>query len=72
VWEWTAWERRPNGQGDHHMSPSTLTLPRLARQPQHPLRPVTETQRPPVVIRPFAAPVVRELPQRRVAAGTAW
>ena len=54
------------------MSPSTFTLPRLARQPQHPLRPAATTQRPPVVIRPFAAPVVRELPPRRAAAGTAW
>ena len=54
------------------MSPLTLIDSRPARRPQQPLRPVTETQRPPVVIRPFAAPVVRELPQRRVAAGTAW
>lgn len=54
------------------MSPSTTTHPRLARQPQRPLRPVAETRRPPVVIRPFAAPVVRELPPRRIAAGTAW
>jgi len=54
------------------MSPSTAIHPRVARQPQWPLRPIADTQRPPVVIRPFAAPVVRELPQRRVAAGTAW
>jgi hypothetical protein len=53
------------------MSPSTAIHPRLARQPQRPLRPVAET-RPPLVIRPFAAPVVRELPPRRTAAGTAW
>ena len=55
-----------------HMSPSTIIHPRLARQPQRPLGPVTETQRPPVIIRPFAAPVVRELPPRRTAVGTAW
>lgn len=54
------------------MSPTTITHPRLARQPQRPLRPVADTQRPPVVIRPFSAPVVRELPPRRVVAGTAW
>ncbi len=55
------------------MSPSTLTESRpLARQPEHPLRPVTAAQRPPLVIRPFAAPVVRELPPRRAAAGAAW
>ncbi len=54
------------------MSPSTLTDPRLAAQPQRPARPATETRRKPIVIRPFAAPVVRELPQRRVVAGTAW
>jgi len=54
------------------MSPSTIIHPRLARQPQRPLGPVTETQRPPVIIRPFAAPVVRELPPRRTAVGTAW
>ena len=55
------------------MSPSTFIQSRpLARQPQHPLPPVATTQRPPVVIRPFAAPVVRELPPRRAAAGTAW
>ncbi len=54
------------------MSPSTLTESRpLARRPEHPLRPVT-VQRPPLVIRPFAAPVVRELPPRRAAAGAAW
>ena len=54
------------------MSPSTLTHPRLASQHQRPERPVVSAQRPPVVIRPFAAPVVRELPPRHVAAGTAW
>ena len=56
------------------MSPaSTLSPPRFARQPQPPQRPVAETRRPPFVIRPFAAPVVRELPPRRTAAGgTAW
>jgi hypothetical protein len=54
------------------MSPSTLTHPRLARQHQRHVRPVVSTQRPPVVIRPFAAPIVRELPPRRVVAGTAW
>ena len=55
------------------MTPSTSIESRpLARQPQHPLRPTATTPRPPVVIRPFAAPVVRELPPRRVAAGTAW
>ena len=54
------------------MSPSTFTDQRLARQPQRPVRPVAEERRPPVVIRPFAAPVVRELPRRRVVAGTAW
>jgi len=54
------------------MSPLTLIDPRPGQQAPRPPRPVTETQRPPVVIRPFAAPVVRELPQRRVAAGTAW
>jgi hypothetical protein len=53
------------------MSPSTVIDPRLTRQPQRPVRPVAETRKP-VVIRPFAAPVVRELPARRVAAGTAW
>jgi hypothetical protein len=55
------------------MSPSsTIIPPRLARQPQASPRPVAETRRPPVVIRPFAAPVVRELPPRRTAVGTAW
>jgi hypothetical protein len=54
------------------MSPSTVIHPRPARHPQRALRPVAETHRPPVVIRPFAAPVVRELPPRRIAAGTAW
>ena len=54
------------------MSPLTLIDSRPTAQPQRPVRPVTETRRPPVVIRPFAAPIVRELPQRRVAAGTAW
>jgi hypothetical protein len=51
------------------MHPTTTIPPRIAPQPR---RPHTETQRPPVVIRPFAAPVVRELPPRRVAAGAAW
>jgi hypothetical protein len=54
------------------MSPTTTIQPRLTRQPQRRFRPVVETQRPPVVIRPFTAPVVRELPPRRVAAGAAW
>jgi hypothetical protein len=55
------------------MSPSTFTDPRpLARHPQRPPRPVAQTRRRPVVIRPFATPVVRELPPRRVAASTAW
>ncbi len=54
------------------MSPSTAIHPSPARQPQSPLRPVAETRRPPIVIRPFAAPVVRELPPRRIAAGSAW
>jgi hypothetical protein len=54
------------------MSPTTTNQPRLTRQPQRPFRPSTETRRPPVIIRPFAAPVVRELPPRRVAAGAAW
>jgi hypothetical protein len=53
------------------MSPTTTISPRLTRQPQRPVR-SPETRRPPAVIRPFAAPVVRELPPRRVAAGTAW
>lgn len=51
------------------MSPSTRTDPRLARQPQ---RPAQQPQRPPIVIRPFAAPIVRELPPRRVVASAAW
>ena len=54
------------------MSPSTVIDPRLTQQPRRPERPATEMRRKPVVIRPFAAPVVRELPQRRVVAGTAW
>jgi hypothetical protein len=54
------------------MSPSTVIDPRLAQQPERPARPAAETRRKPIVIRPFAAPVVRELPQRRVVAGTAW
>jgi hypothetical protein len=54
------------------MSPSTVIDPRLLQQPQRTVRPVAESRRKPVVIRPFAAPTVRELPQRRVAAGTAW
>ena len=54
------------------MSPSTVIESRLAQQPQRPAQPVTETRRKPIVIRPFAAPTVRELPARRVAAGTAW
>jgi hypothetical protein len=54
------------------MSPSTVIEPRPAEQPRRPVRPVAETRRKPIVIRPFAAPTVRELPQRRVAAGTAW
>jgi hypothetical protein len=53
------------------MSPSTIIDPRRTA-PQQPPRPLAQTQRPPLIIRPFAAPVVRELPQRRVAAGTAW
>ena len=54
------------------MSPSTTIDPRHSQQPQRPVRPAVETRRKPVVIRPFAAPIVRELPQRRVVAGTAW
>jgi hypothetical protein len=55
------------------MSPSTLTDSRpLACQLQRPPRPVAQTRRRPVVIRPFATPVVRELPPRRAAASTAW
>jgi hypothetical protein len=55
------------------MSPSTVIDPRPTRQSERPpVRIAAETRRKPVVIRPFAAPVVRELPQRRVVAGTAW
>ena len=54
------------------MSPTITIQPHSTRQPQRSFRPLAETQRPPVVIRPFTAPVVRELPPRRVAAGTAW
>jgi hypothetical protein len=55
------------------MSPTTIIEPRpVARHPQPLLRPVAETRRPPLVIRPFATPVVRELPPRRAAASTAW
>jgi hypothetical protein len=54
------------------MSPDTAIQPRRTRQPQPPVRASTETRRSPVIIRPFAAPVVRELPPRRVAAGAAW
>ena len=51
------------------MRPITTTI---QPQPQRPIRPVAQSPRPPVVIRPFTAPVVRELPPRRVAAGAAW
>jgi hypothetical protein len=58
------------------MSPTTIIEPRpLARQIERPLRPAAATMRPPVVIRPFAVPVVREIPPRRerlAAAASAW
>jgi hypothetical protein len=54
------------------MSPSTITDPRRpAAHSGRRARPVPAPRRP-VVIRPFAAPVVRELPPRRAAAGTGW
>jgi len=57
------------------MSPVVTSDPRTAtRRLEQPDRPLAPTRsRPPVtVIRAFAAPVVRELPPRRQAAGGAW
>jgi hypothetical protein len=54
------------------MSPTTIIDSRpLVSRPQPSRRRVEATRRP-LVIRPFAAPVVREIPPRCAAAGTAW
>ena len=54
------------------MSPTAIQPHSL--QPQRPWRPAAPAPAGPVrtIVRPFAAPIVRELPPRREARSAAW